>query len=296
MIKKLAGIFVIFVLLVLLIAGAFAVMLNLFSGSARLKQAMLYGIRGYCGREAAIGSFSAGILSGVQMTDFALSEYPDMKAGTFLSVKSVSFKPRFFSFLQQHVSIGEVLIEEPVVSIARNKDGSFNYENIINRSAPRRYAPWPLFISRLGIRDCTVSFSNGRGAAFVLEDIFAEARNISVSEPFDVLLSLRIPSAGSDVTLKIKAIADIRNQKIDIIDARDDSGAIVAKGCVSNFSENGGPDYEFQISGDKTLISRIIRSSPALRLINMGGSRRISFTISGNRMKTKISKVTLEIK
>ena len=279
MLKKLTGIFVILICLALLIAGAFAVMLLVFSGSDRFKQAMLYGIRGYCGREAAIGSFSAGIFSGVRITDFALSEYPDMKSGTFLSVKSVSFKPHFFSFLRQRMSIGEVLIDEPVISVTRNKNGCFNYENIISAAAPRRYAAWPLLISRLEIKNCKLNFSAGKGAAFVLENIFVDARNISQSEPFDVSLSMRVPAAGSDISLAVKAMIDIRNRKIDVIEAADDSGTIVAKGYVSNFPESNGPEYQFHVSGDKDVISRIVKSSPALRLINMGGPRRVSFTV-----------------
>ena len=84
-------------------------------------------------RQARVGGVSIGLFSGLAVSDFALSEKPDFKAGTFLESEAFILKFQIRPLLRKKIVIDRVELVSPKVTVIRNADGrTFNFSDLLH--------------------------------------------------------------------------------------------------------------------------------------------------------------------
>ncbi|MDY6932847.1 MAG: AsmA family protein [Spirochaetota bacterium] len=96
-------------------------------------------------RHVTIGDIDVGIfsaLSGIEVKDVKISNYktrkqlealkdkPVKKRDLFVGLKAFSFKIRFLPLLSGNFVLNEFVLDEPIINIIKNRDGSFNFDDL----------------------------------------------------------------------------------------------------------------------------------------------------------------------
>jgi len=163
-------------------------------------------------REVRIGSVGVGLLQGLEISDFALSEQPSFKAGTFLSGRSISVKPSLLPLLKGNVVVNSVSLETPTFTVIRFSDGSYNFSALAGAprkadSAPKTHpgsgGGFSLLVNRLAIRGGTIAFKD-RSTADVnltVQDLDLTVDGFSLLSPFTVKAAGRLSGRVKGKTL-----------------------------------------------------------------------------------------------
>lgn len=292
MFKKLAGILLIFCALVFIAIGAAFFALSVLSGSQKAKKAILYGIKGYSGRDASLRAIKISPFSGINIDDFSLSNYPDFKTGTLLSVKSIVFTPGILSLLRQKLNIGEFIVDSPVIRIKQRSNGSFNFESLdwIFKNQFANKAAWPFFLANCIVKDGTLHISDKNGHVTQFGNITINISGLSASNPSPASLSFKV-EGNQDFLVTIKGNVILKDKKIEVteINLTTANQSLSGKGTINIASETA-PYFDFHFKGDINTLTPLISAQPIPALVLIGGQQNTNFTFSATKEGLKIKK------
>ncbi|MGE5306910.1 MAG: AsmA-like C-terminal region-containing protein [Alphaproteobacteria bacterium] len=125
----------------LLVFGA-AVVVALFNLNRLIKQNrefLLAQAEQALGRNITAGDFELSIFYGIglKVKNFALADDPAFSSGDFVRAKSLQINVRLWPLLRKRFEIKNVILRDPVIRIARNARGDFNFSSIGKREKPK---------------------------------------------------------------------------------------------------------------------------------------------------------------
>ena len=186
-------------LLLALAAGAALLAIKAFFPEPKARAYAVAAARKQLGREVRLERIDAG-LTGLHLQGLEISERPDFSAGTFLSVGTFSLRPSWRALLRRKLVIVSAAADGLKVAVIREADGSYNYETLAS-SAPASGAPAKEPAgppSEFNVRSLRVVrgeasyLDKATGAAWSAADLALKLDGFSLSDPFDLELSLRL--------------------------------------------------------------------------------------------------------
>ncbi len=205
-------------------------------------------------REVRVGDVEIGILSGISVSDFAVSESHTFKSGTFLSSEKFVLKFQLLPLLRKKVVVDEITLQRPEIQVIQRADGkTFNFSDLMKTStaapkaaAPEKgeeAAPLSLTVSKANITDGRVTFIDQGPQKNTLT---AQPINLSVTatgldKPMSIAASVALNGVwgGRKVngSFETKSVVEIPAQRVEVdhLSVKTDAAAIEAKGKVTSF-------------------------------------------------------------
>lgn len=234
---------------VLLLTGAAALLIRIYLTPEKVKLLVQEQLESRLDRQVELGSISVGLLSGVRVDDFKISERPDFTAGTFLSSDRFAVHIAWPALLAKKVLISNLELIKPRVTLIRNADGTtYNFSDLASPSdapaaAPSDSSSQPkksgldILVAKASLTDGNLSFLDRSTAAasIDIDRLNLAVRNIGLSAPLDVQGSCRIQTKGRHVDVELEADAAMSGDTV-VRQARVSSGASEANitGKLSN--------------------------------------------------------------
>ena len=128
--KKTAKILGLLALLGLGLLAGLAGFVRFYLTEARIKTLVLPPLEKALGREVTMGTISVSLFSGISLNDFAVKEAPAVGDSDFVSARAFVLRYDLLPLLRGKLSINEIRLEEPKISLRRAKDGSFNFASL----------------------------------------------------------------------------------------------------------------------------------------------------------------------
>lgn len=183
-------------------------------------------------REVQIGSVSVGIFSGLEVTDFKVSESPDFFQGTFITSSRFSLHVALWPLLFRKVIVKKLILHEPVVQVTRFADGrTFNFSDLTSPqvstttpaaasapdtgspqatpSAKPAEPPFTLLVSRAEISKGVLHFVDQSPAqqSIDIDPLNLKLHNVSLVSPFSLQLAMKAKTHGA--TLSVDTVGDL---------------------------------------------------------------------------------------
>ncbi len=187
------------VLVAVLGAGAALTALKAFFPEPKARAYVIDAARKQLGREVRLTRIDIG-LTGLHLQGLEISERPDFAAGTFLNVETVSVRPSWKALLRRKLVVVTASADGLKVRVVKNADGSFNYDTLAS-SAPAAAAPAakvpgdeapPEFnVKHLRVTRGALDYQDEAGGSWSVSELAVKLDGFSLSEPFDLDLSLR---------------------------------------------------------------------------------------------------------
>ena len=291
MIKKIARIFIIFLGFIFLVIFAAAVSLRLAFPDAKLKTLAQDGIRGFISRESTFGKVHLGV-TGIEIEDFTLSELPNFKAGTFLSVKRISFRPGLIS----GKAMGELIIDSPKIHLASSGPDSWNFSDISalrdGRPESRKYSYFPAF-SSVKVTNGEIIFSGkNRGLPDVsATKIFIDISPGGAGTEFSAGLKADVLSGSSRLELDSELTYDATSRVIQVKRSaiRQGQKLMAASGYFKDcFSKGKRAEFDFNVAGDRAVLDIVINNISKNSGVQFGAKEMINVEIAGTADEFKI--------
>jgi AsmA protein len=198
------------VLIVIIIALPFLVNVNNFRPEieSNLSSAL--------GRPVKIGDLSLALFSGsVEANQLSIADDPKFSTSPFIQAKSlrvgVELMPLIFS---KQLNVTDLTIENPQITLLRDRDGVWNFSSLGNQKAQTAAAPAEkksgtpanVNVAKLDLTDGTVTVGSMTGTRkpIVYDKVNVAVRNFSFTSAFPVTASVGLPGGGS---LKIDGTA-----------------------------------------------------------------------------------------
>ena len=189
-ILKIASYFAIFVLFSGVL-GFFA--LKHYFTPERIKKLIIDFAQKNTSREISLDSASLK-LSGFAIKNLKVSEYPNFKAGEFLTAKEFILTPSLRALLKKKIKINSISMDGLSVRVIEVRKNIYNFSDLIKdaeKTAPKKSKPKPagkskpinLMISNLIVSDSKILFKNSVGS-FIFGNINFKAGNISPKAKF----------------------------------------------------------------------------------------------------------------
>jgi uncharacterized protein involved in outer membrane biogenesis len=176
---KVIGIIVaVLIALAIVLVGAGVFFTNRYLQSPAFKDRVLKTAHGELGADVRINELHASLFSGVALRGVAIGN-PTGFPGSLLTANAFVLRYRLWPLLSQRVEIEQLSLDKPVITLARNDKGEWNYENIglkASKATPTTtvkpaaasaksgtVAPLDIILSRLAITQGAVSMVSERG-------------------------------------------------------------------------------------------------------------------------------------
>lgn len=162
-------------------------------------------------RSVAIGDINIRLFSGVVIRDVRIGMQDSDQ--DFVAADEMLLRYRFWPLLKKQVVVDEIRLEKPQIRVVRNKDGTFNFSDLLTgppSSEPKEESAAPasegkqgnginLLVSRLQIKDGTVFFTDhGAGTDgfdYEISGFNASAKDISQDQSFPFEMAARLGQA-----------------------------------------------------------------------------------------------------
>ncbi len=163
---------------VLLVVGS--MVLKFYFNEARLRSLLLPPLRGALGREVDISTISIDLFRGVKIGGLIIKEADALT--DFVTVEELGLSYSLLPLLQKRLEIGRIWLDEPVIKIYRNRNGSFNFSDLqilkpapgeadrkpqtqgdSKKSPPAATLPLALVVQRCDISGIKLSFVDKNG-------------------------------------------------------------------------------------------------------------------------------------
>ncbi|MBN2372819.1 AsmA family protein, partial [bacterium] len=285
--KKLLKILgVLFIIFVGLIITA-VILVKIYLPPEKVKALLLSRIGESLKREVDIQDLSVSIFKGVSVEGFKISESPTFQEGTFVSSKSFIVKYNLLSILKRQLSISMVTLEEPLINITRNPDGSFNFSDLIKASPPGEEkealpedesqtgnAPAiALLVSKAQLKDGQLNFTDHSPAAMSVRahKINLVVSDISLVSPMDISFSTSIEhkNMGGDISFDGKLDLNKGILEIGRLSPSYADLSIDITGLVEDFKEK--PKLNISIKDKKVMIDSIANIFPLPEGLKLNG-------------------------
>lgn len=202
--KKLFKLFLkLAVALVILAVGA-VIAVRIMFPPEKLKTIALDYAKNTLHREIAFDSISLNVI-GVTLDNFALSEAETFQQGTFIKADKLVAKVAFWPLLKKTVEISTVTVDGLDIKVIKQKDGSFNFDSLVNAfaaedtAAPAQEtatkedsAPVDinLLAHRIAATNCNFSYLDKQtGMQAGVAKLNVEILNFDLNTPFDVKIN-----------------------------------------------------------------------------------------------------------
>jgi uncharacterized protein involved in outer membrane biogenesis len=147
------------------------------------KKALLERIRGALGADVQARELEISLLRGVSLEGLSVANPPGF-AGRLLEADSFRLRYDLLPLLRGRLQVDEVSLDKPVLSLAMNARGVFNYEKLAPAATaapgPRGAAlalPLQLVLSRLAVTDARITIvDHAKAVLLSLEDADLDAR------------------------------------------------------------------------------------------------------------------------
>ena len=136
--KALKILLIIVVVVVLVLAGG-AFYLTRFVNTPQFKHQVLDAARKATGTDVNVGEMKVSILSGIDLQDVTVAN-PEGFTGNLLTAKSFALHYRLLPLLQKRVEVETLALDTPVITLAKNAKGDWNYDKIGGPSEPKSTA------------------------------------------------------------------------------------------------------------------------------------------------------------
>jgi AsmA protein len=160
------------------------------------------------GRTVKVGNLSLSILSGsVGADQLSIADDPKFSQAPFIQAKSlkvgVELMPLIFS---KQLNVTELIIEQPDVTLLRNRDGVWNFSSLggANEAAKKAPAakgsssPANINVAKLELKDGKVSVGTipAKRKPVVYDEVNFTMKDFSLASKFPVTVSMRLPGGG----------------------------------------------------------------------------------------------------
>ena len=151
---KLAKVFGIIVLVVLVIIAGLVAFIHFYLTEGKVKNLVIPQAEAALGRKVSIGDIKIGLLSGITIHDFLVKEADQQQ--NFLSTKAFVLSYDLLPLLQKKLIISEIRLDEPSIQITRDAKGQFNFTSLAilsekpqqeKKSGPSASAALPLALT-----------------------------------------------------------------------------------------------------------------------------------------------------
>ena len=184
---------VIVVVLGLIVAGGLWY-LTRFVQSPEFKEQVLKATRDATGTDVKVGTMKVSIFSGIDLDDVTIGN-PAGFTGNLLTARSFALHYRLMPLLQKRVEVETLTLDTPVITLAKNDKGDWNYDKIggetkASTGKPASGAPrekpsggtgLDIAISRIEMKHASVVMMNGSGKELLrITDVnFSSSVNLS---------------------------------------------------------------------------------------------------------------------
>jgi len=200
-------------------AGAGLVALKVYFPEPVLRERVLTAARRQLGREVRLERIGLG-LTGLTLKGLEISERPDFKAGTFLSVESFHLRPSWRALIRRRLVVASVSAGGLKVKVVKAADGRFNYETLASSassttpsSAKTAEGPSPeLNVRRARITRSTVEYLDAKGKeSWVVSELALALDDFSLAEPFklDTSFHVRGKAGGRSVDASLVFVGTV---------------------------------------------------------------------------------------
>ncbi|OGR85496.1 MAG: hypothetical protein A2901_05085 [Elusimicrobia bacterium RIFCSPLOWO2_01_FULL_54_10] len=253
-------------------------------------------------REVRLGKIQAGLFKGVQIDDFAVSERPTFKEGTFIEAKAFVLKFNIWALLRKKVVIDQVLIDTPKISVVQYADGkTFNFSDLLQAKpaekaekpkaeTPAESAPMSVTVTRAQIVGGRVSFVDisPRKIRLTLDPVDLTVKAADMTKPISVDLKVKAQGAlqGKEVQagLALKCVLELLGSRVNIESLAVDLPEldINASGSVTNFlNPDLNPEVNLSLSIANFNFESIGRWTEIPKGISFPPSSSITATLKG---------------
>jgi uncharacterized protein involved in outer membrane biogenesis len=133
--KALKIVLVVIVGLVLILAGGLFY-LTRFVNTPDFKQEVLDAARKGTGADVKVGEMKVSIFSGIDLQDVVVVN-PAGFTGNLLTAKSFTLHYRLMPLLHKQVAVDTLTLDTPVITLAKNSQGDWNYDKLGGPSEPK---------------------------------------------------------------------------------------------------------------------------------------------------------------
>lgn len=249
-------------------------------------------------REVKLGQIDVGLFSGISVKDFALSESPNFKNGTFIQSGEFLLKFQIIPLLRKKVVIDEIRLESPQIRIVQNSDGkTFNFSDLVHPSTvpaakpaePSKSAepsPISLTISKAKISKGKVEFidKTPRKIKALLQPIDLTVLGSGFNKPMFLEMAVGVNAVvnGKQVKgdLKAKSGIDLKIQKFQCESLQWKMAGLTLdlKGKIENFLK---PEFDLSASIHDVDIQKLSQWVTLPKEIVVLGSPRLGVDVKG---------------
>jgi AsmA protein len=246
-----------FIIFVVLTAGALLA-LKLMFPMEKIKAQVQEQVKNKLNREIDFKEVSLS-LKGLSISDFALSEKTTFKEGTFVSAKKAKAEIDLRALLHKQIKIESVGLENFVINIIKDKDGKFNFDDLISKgeeepsssSEPSSSEKLPIAISAKQIytKNAIINFNDESAAMkFSINNLDIEINDFDLADNFSVLITclskINMPALTLDPVI-FKTAAQINLANLEMAKAQAeikefsityDKSSLILSGLIADFS------------------------------------------------------------
>jgi uncharacterized protein involved in outer membrane biogenesis len=207
--------------LVVLIAGVFIALLNINALIARNKSYLIEQAEQSLGRKISVGDVEATLFSGIgaRLINFTMADDPAYAPGDFVRAKDVQVIVKFWPLLKKSVQVKKAILNEPVIQLVRNPDGSFNFSTIGKKlkekkeagekekkeRAPKEERESAFLITLVDISGGNVRYIDKKdGTDLQLRQIDLKVEDLDFDKPFAVKLAAAVFADKQNLKLTSK--------------------------------------------------------------------------------------------
>ena len=183
-------------------------------------------------REVSLGEISVGLVRGLVVEKFALSERPDFKAGRFAEADSFSVRLGLLPLLHGQLAVDQVSADGLKLNVVRQSDGNFNFSDISGSTVPAGGATstglaLSLFVKKAALRNARISYMDAAaGQDLKVAVATAKVSDFRLDGPFSADVDLR---AEGKVSGRPVAAALSFSGKVDIGNGKPERMSAVIK-------------------------------------------------------------------
>lgn len=246
---------VLFVIFAVLCVGAFFTLRMMFP-MEKIKAQLQTQVKNKLNREIDFKDVSISF-GGLKIKQFALSEKTTFKEGTFISAQKAIAKVDLKALLHKQIKIEDIDLENLTVNINKNKDGEFNFADLISQEqttqtqnpSETQSSPIDITAKQIYIKDASFNYNDEQSQMnFVLDKLNMQIDNFDLTTDFSVLITflseIKMPSLVLEPVIfnlesKINlASLDMPKAKAEITDfsVKYDTTALNFSGLVADFS------------------------------------------------------------
>ncbi|HAZ08181.1 MAG TPA: hypothetical protein DCZ01_06610 [Elusimicrobia bacterium] len=183
--------------------GAALVALKAYFPEPVLRERVLTAARRQLGREMRLERIGLG-LTGLSLKGLEISERPDFKAGTFVSVETFHLRPSWRALARRRLVVAAVSAAGLKVRVVKAADGRFNYETLASSApaaaAPQKASEGPapeLSVRRARITRGLIEYRDGKDS-WTLSDLSISLDDFSLAESFDLDASFHVRGQAAE--------------------------------------------------------------------------------------------------